>query len=360
LSVIASSQGLQRLALVGICASAAVFVGGALWYVVGLLAPVLGLFFGGWLLSCLLEPLVSSVMRRAHVVRSVAVTTTYVCVIAVVVLVGLVAAPVVSRQIQATLANLPSSPVAVTQQLAEAQVAVRGWLTERGLPVDVNLASESTLQTLAHQLNLSGAPFLAAVGGTIGVVGSFGIMLLLSVFFLVGGPQLAEQVAQAFGCRFADDVRYVETTVHDAFESFTRAQLLQGFLYGSAVWVCLSIAGVDSAPFVGVAAGLLLIVPVAGSFLAVLLPLVAVVVAQPTATLPVAAALVVLEQLVLNVVGPRLMSKQLGMAPLLVLFGIFAGGQLGGVWGAVFGVPVLAVLLSCGHHFSQRWQFLTS
>jgi hypothetical protein len=55
---------------------------------------------------------------------------------------------------------------------------------------------------------------------------------------------------------------------------------------------------------------------------------------NPNAVLPVAIALVLLEQVVLNVVGPRLMGRQLGLPPLLVLFGILAGGQIGGFWGA--------------------------
>ena len=65
--------------------------------------------------------------------------------------------------------------------------------------------------------------------------------------------------------------------------------------------------------------------------------------------------LVVLQQLVLNVVGPRIMSRQLGLPPLLVLFGVLAGAQVGGLWGAVFGIPVLATLLTCADHFRRRW-----
>jgi uncharacterized membrane protein YuzA (DUF378 family) len=48
----------QRLASIGVCISAARFIGGSVWQLLGLLAPVLGLFFGGWLLACILEPLV--------------------------------------------------------------------------------------------------------------------------------------------------------------------------------------------------------------------------------------------------------------------------------------------------------------
>jgi predicted PurR-regulated permease PerM len=64
---------------------------------------------------------------------------------------------------------------------------------------------------------------------------------------------------------------------------------------------------------------------------------------------------VLLEQLVLSVIGPRLMSRQVGLPPLLVLFGILAGGQIGGVWGAVFGIPILATLVACVDHFRTRW-----
>ena len=56
----AVSPNWQRLALLGVCASAGVFLAGYAWQVVGVLAPVLGLFFGGWLLSCVLEPRIPS------------------------------------------------------------------------------------------------------------------------------------------------------------------------------------------------------------------------------------------------------------------------------------------------------------
>jgi hypothetical protein len=47
---------------------------------------------------------------------------------------------------------------------------------------------------------------------------------------------------------------------------------------------------------------------------------------------------------VVNVVGPRVMSSAVGVHPLLVFVGILAGAKLAGVWGAVFGVPAVAVI----------------
>src|SRR5262249_55798437 len=114
--------------------------------------------------------------------------------------------------------------------------------------------------------------------------------------------------------------------------------------------VCLSVVHVGGALLAAAVAGALL-VPVVGPILAVVVPLLATAAWNLDALLPLLVALVVLEQLVLNGLGPRLMGRQLGLPPVIVLFGVLVGAQLSGFWGAVFGVPVLAVLLATARHF---------
>jgi predicted PurR-regulated permease PerM len=219
----------------------------------------------------------------------------------------------------------------------------------------VDLTSGPTLDSVAQQMLGASASPLTIVDGVFGALGRLGMMLLLSVFFLLGGSQLADMVIHSFGSRLAADVRFVLTAIHDAFEGFARAQLAQGVLFGAGVWACLSVAHVEPAPLLGVIAGVMLLVPVVGAALAVVIPALATLLLNPSSVVLVVAALVVFEQLVLNVIGPRLMSRQLGLPPLLVLFGILAGGQVGGFWGAVFGTPVLAMLVTCFEHFRSRW-----
>jgi predicted PurR-regulated permease PerM len=345
----------QRVALIGISVVAAVFLGASLWLVIGFLAPVLELFFGGWLLACVQEPLVKQMMCRTRASRSTAVAGTALTIFAAVILAGVLLAPTLGRELGTSVTSLPDQLDAASQQAVAEQVLVNSWLTDHGVPVHVDLASGAMLNNAAQQVLAAAPGPLTLVSGALGAVGSIGMMLLLSVFFLLGGPQLAEQVIHMVGGRVAADVRFVLTAVHDTFEGFLRAQLLQAVLYAVGVWACLEVARVETAPLVSVIAGLMLIVPVVGSVLAVALPLLAVLLWNPAAVLPLAIALVVLEQLVLNVVGPRLMSRQVGLPPLLVLFGILAGGQIGGFWGALFGIPVLATLQMCLDHFRSRW-----
>ena len=343
------------MALVAICASAALFIGGYVLQVLGLLAPVLGLFFGGWLLSCVLEPLVGRLMRTAHTQRSTAVFVAFLFVLLLLGLTYALIAPTLSDQINRSIVGLPTTVEIVTQRLIAGQTLANTWFAQHGVPIQLDVASGSGLGAVMQQLGASTwqANPLAVTMQVVSAFGSFGLMLLLSVFFLAGGPQLAEQVTTAFGTK-SSDARFVLTAVHDTFESYARASLLQGLLYGVGVWACLQFLQVDTAPLIGFAAGALLLIPVVGAALAVLLPVIATLIWNPSAVVVIAIALILLEQVVLNVVGPRLMSQRLGLPPLLVFFGVLAGGQLGGFWGAVFGIPTLAALLSCAEHFRTR------
>ncbi len=53
------------------------------------------------------------------------------------------------------------------------------------------------------------------------------------------------------------------------------------------------------------------------------------------------------------VLSPHLMSKGVELHPLLVIFGVFAGGEIGGVPGIFLSVPTLALMRLLYHHFRK-------
>src|SRR5262249_34266844 len=162
-------------------------------------------------------------------------------------------------------------------------------LSEIGLPLHVDVVSNSSLSNVAGQV-LSRVASTDVVSSGTQVFGNLGMMLLLSVFFLLGGTQLAEQVIHAFGTRAEPDVRFVLTTLQSVFEGSARAHLLQPTLFGAGVWSCLAAAQVEAAPLVAVVAGVLLIVPLVGSILAIALPVVATLLWNPSAAIAVGVA----------------------------------------------------------------------
>jgi predicted PurR-regulated permease PerM len=51
-----------------------------------------------------------------------------------------------------------------------------------------------------------------------------------------------------------------------------------------------------------------------------------------------------LNTLVVNVVAPKVMSQSIGLHPVMVLAAVLIGARVAGPWGALFGVPVAAVI----------------
>jgi predicted PurR-regulated permease PerM len=53
---------------------------------------------------------------------------------------------------------------------------------------------------------------------------------------------------------------------------------------------------------------------------------------------------ILLQQVMLNLVGPRIMSKSIGIHPLFVFLALLLGSKVAGFWGVLLGVPVAGVI----------------
>ncbi len=348
-------RGWLRALVALACAALGLFVVDTLWRLGAVLAPVLGLFFGGWLLACVVEPITDWLVRRAQLRPPLAVGATYAVVAGVLVLGAILLAPTLASQLDASIARLGPTNADLLVRGQALEDDLNAALATHRIPVHLDVAGQLRAETLIGDLEASAQAdsrgIAQGIANLAGVAGSFGLMLLLSVYFVASGRGLAAQLEGLFAGSRRSDVHFALSTVHDTFGSYLRCQLIQGLVFGLATWACLVIAHVGGALLAAGVAGALLLVPVVGPVLAVVVPLLAAAAWNLDALLPLLVALVILEQLVLNGLGPRLTGQQLGLPPLVVLFGVLVGAQLGGFWGAVFGVPVLATLVAMATHF---------
>ena len=89
---------------------------------------------------------------------------------------------------------------------------------------------------------------------------------------------------------------------------------------------------------------LAMLIPFFGPPLALVPPILATAIFHPEWLLFVAPVLLLVQSVLVNYLQPRLMREALGMHPILVLVGLLVGAQVAGLWGALFGIPILAVL----------------
>jgi predicted PurR-regulated permease PerM len=140
--------------------------------------------------------------------------------------------------------------------------------------------------------------------------------------------------------------------------AFIRGQLMVmlalGLIYSVGLWA----VGLDIALIIGMAAGLLSIVPYLGTLVGVVAALIAAVYQFQDVLHPVLALLVfgVGQSLEGMVLTPKLVGDRVGLHPVAVIFAVLAGGQLFGFLGILLALPVASALNVLVAYMHQRYR----
>jgi predicted PurR-regulated permease PerM len=320
---------------------AAVYLTGLLWQVAIQFADVILLFFLAWVISFMLEPLVAALHVRARLPRNLAVLAAYVTVLVVVSLIIIQFVPPLSAQMVQFANDLPMYADWIGVELLRLQAVLAG----KGL----SIAPDSIIsyQEAVRRIESLGPLLLAnTVGLATGVANllfQVFIILILSYYMTLDGRRISDALLLAVPRAYRHDAGYFFVSINRAFAGFMRGQLAQAAIYGLGTAAVMSVAGLKLVLLPSVVAGLFMLLPFIGPFLAMVLPLVVAAATKPDSFWIVLVALFILQQIVVNVVAPRLMSHTVGLHPLLVFFAVLGGAKVAGIWGALFGVPIVAV-----------------
>ena len=173
------------------------------------------------------------------------------------------------------------------------------------------------------------------------------IVLVLSFYFMLDGDRFARLFVEILPEKWKTDANYLLEAVDRTFGGFMRGLLVQTVVYALGTGIVMAIAGLPYVLVVSVFAGLILAIPFVGGVLSLVPPLLlAAFTGDWLRVFLVFVGLMLLQQLVLNILIPKVMSESVGMHPLLIFLAVLLGAKEAGIWGAIFGVPVVGVLWS--------------
>ena len=335
-----------RALVIVMCAIAGLYLASMLWQLAQQFADIVLLFVMAWLLAFVLEPVVGA-MTRSGVPRLAAISLTYTALLVVFSLGVVLLIPALTAQIVEIAAKLQGYAEQVALWAGELERSTNEWLAGHRSPVRLDVGSAFEPEEMARRVEAVGIPLLTnvvqvATGAATILVGLV-LALILSFYFMLDGARLADSIIQALPPRAQDDVRFLVAIIHRAFAGFLRGQVIQGLVAGFGTGVAMAALGVDFALLASVIAGVVLLIPFIGPVVAVWLPVTVAIFTKPDAAVILFLILLVLQQVIFNVLSPRILSQQVGIHPLLVFFAVLVGARVAGVWGALFGVPVAAV-----------------
>ncbi len=139
--------------------------------------------------------------------------------------------------------------------------------------------------------------------------------------------------------------------VENRFSRWLRGRLLLALIVGVTVWAGLTLLGIRFALVLAVLAGVLDLIPIAGPIVATILAVILAFFYSPFLALAVLLLYIAI-QIVENVLlVPKIMQKEMGLHPIIIILAIVVGGQLGGILGIIIALPLAVVI----QEFFKDW-----
>ncbi len=340
----------------------AIVAASLVWNTLVFFGDVILLFFLAWIVAFALEP-VSILLQKRGLPRTLAVALIYLALLVVVSGGIVLAVPSIVDEVR-LLASEITTALSATNVNAW-NTGIENALRHFGL-------SQKNAQSLVASLSsqIPGWAQVAttnAVNATTQLVTSIltvlfdaFLVLILSFYMMLDGDRLVESFVRRLPPVWIPDVRLFQKYVERIFGGFFRAQLTIGAIYGILTWIVLALLGQANGLLVALLAGIIMLLPFIGPFLAVVPPVLLVVLQAPPDDLLkdliiIVIALVVAQQVVFQLIAPRVFGASMGVHPLLLFAGLLIGAKLSGVWGAFFAGPIVAVMYAMLRTYYDRF-----
>jgi len=300
------------------------------------------IFFLAWLLAFILSPVVGWLASHVPFLPRVgAVIVVYALLVGILIVVMIMVAGALATSIADFVTNVPTLQTQLPLILAPWQERLNGFgLTQVDL-VAQGRTFLANLNTYAEELV---GPLQQLAVASIGAVGTLLLVLILSLYMVVDRDRILSFMFRIVPPGFKEDSRLFETSVARSFGGFLRGQAIIGLVYAAIAVLTSAVLALPYLPVTSAAAGILMAIPFFGPFVSWAPPVLVAILVMPDATLPALAGMGIGWFVVMNVLQPRVMEQAVGIHPIVVLGSVLVGAKVAGVIGAIFGIPIAAVI----------------
>lgn len=306
-------------------------------------------FFLAWLLAFILSPVVGGLTRLVPILPRIgAVVLVYATLVGAIVLVVVLVAGALAQSIAAFITSVPTLRGDLPNLLAPWQERLNAIGLDR---VDLVAQAASFLDNIATYAAQLAGPVQQLAVASLSALGSLLLVLILSLYMVIDRDKILSFMFRVVPPTMKEEARLLETSVARSFGGFLRGQAILGLVYAAVAAVTSAVLGLPYLPVTAAVAGVMMAIPFFGPFVAWAPPLIVALLTPGAAVLPTAILMGVGWFVVMNVLQPRLMQEAVGIHPIVVLGSVLIGSKVAGVTGAIFGIPIAAVLSAFFFHF---------
>jgi len=310
------------------------------------------------IVALLLNPVVLG-LQKIRCPRWLGVPLVYLAFLAVVVVLIIFLGPPLARQFQRLLKGIPGWLDSLNASLGTLQT----WLANHNIKVNLQFNTSSIVNWVQSHGSQSVGALFSVGRSLVGMIVNFLLTVVISFYMLIDGKRIFRFLSKLAPGEPPVSQTYV-TGLQSAFSRYVRGQALLGAALGVAVGLAMWIfswgvvgvwpEGGQYALLFGFWAAVTEVIPYVGPWLGAIPPVIAAFFHSPSAALWVIGAFVIIQQLEGHVLAPNIVGTSVGVHPLIVIFALLAGAQIGGLLGMLASLPLLAMLRHTMHFYDFK------
>ena len=325
------------------------------WLILGLLFPLA--FLNGWLALRVFQyfqPLVTifilaillafilnypvQFLQQKGFKRNYAALAVFLPTLVILVALGITLVPFVLEEFNEVVKVVPNWINSGSQQLQ----SIDNWADSRGLPINLSQLGTQLTDRFPNELQYFADKTFSLALNTVDSISEALLTLVLTFYVLLDGERLWSVTFQKLPSTFASHIRQ---SLQQNFQNYFTGQIALASLMGFSMTVMFLVLKVRFGLLFGLGVGLMSLIPFGDVFS---LGLICLLVASHDFWLgvKVLAAAAVIDQVIDQLVAPRLLGQFTGLRPVWVLVSLLVGTNIGGLLGLLIAVPVASFIKS--------------
>ncbi|MBQ3194885.1 MAG: AI-2E family transporter [Clostridia bacterium] len=189
---------------------------------------------------------------------------------------------------------------------------------------------------------------ISAAGTTVSIVITVFSCIVFSVYMISGKKKLNIQARKLIYAytpkKFADKACYIGSLFHKTFTSFISSQCLDALLLALILYMAMTLFRLPYTGIICVLTGILALIPYVGALSSCVLGAALILLTSPLKALIFLGVFMVVQQLEGQFIYPHLVGGSVGLPAIWTLFAALVGGEMMGLFGIIFFIPLAAVI----------------
>jgi predicted PurR-regulated permease PerM len=286
------------------------------------------------------------VLQGSRFSRTAAVIMAYLIIALFLVVIAALLMPSLVHQVQVLVDNLP-----ILFERLQVFLSVFFPLSQTEIPQQFE---DAISQITANLTSLLPSLLLFPLQVSSIIVAAL-LVLVLSLYWLLASQQIRKYIIfYVVAPEDQDEVEEILAEMERRVGGWVRGQVILSLSIGIMTFIALSLLGMPYSLLLSIWAAITELIPIAGPIIGAVPAVIVAFLISPFQALLVIIAYIIIQQLENHLLVPNVMSREVGLHPLVVILALLIGGELLGLIGAILAVPIAAALQVLVTHLVPR------